>query len=214
MMTYPLRQTSRSASTRFFAYVQNTPWYRQFLQAAVATLADLAPGARILDIGTGPGRLLALLYHDLALNCVGVDADPAMLREARRYLRDSAIELVYVPAGQALPFSPHSFDAICFCSVLYLLKADEAWEMLRQARALLRPHGRIVILTASGARGQPLPRGGRHWTFTLWHRMTAAAGRRWVTDHLAGDFAQTHEMQYVCSSAFSRLATVEVLTAR
>jgi len=165
MMTYLPGQTSRSVSSRFFAHVQNTTWYRQFLQAAVVTLADLAPGSSILDIGTGPGRLLALLHHDLALHCIGVDADPAMLHEAQRYLQATSIELVHVPAGQALPFAPQSFDAICFCSVLYLLNADEVLEMLRQARILLRPRGRFVILTASGARGQPLAREGGHWTF-------------------------------------------------
>jgi ubiquinone/menaquinone biosynthesis C-methylase UbiE len=205
--------TSRSVQSRFFAYIQDTAWYRQFLHAAVEALADLAPGARILDVGTGPGRLLAVLHHELALNCVGVDADAAMLSEAHRYLQHTPIELVHVPFGLALPFPPNSFDAICFCSVLYLLEDHAALALLQQARMLLRPQGRIVILTASGATGMHLASGGRHWTFSLWRHLTSATGRQWQARHLASDFAQTYAMRYTCAPAMSHLATVEIMTA-
>ena len=43
----------------------------------------LAPGARLLDVGCGPG-IVALTLADLFADVVGVDADAEMLAEAQR----------------------------------------------------------------------------------------------------------------------------------
>lgn len=208
--SYPLE--SRSAQSRFFAYAQDTAWYLEFLTPVVSVLADLAPGSRVLDVGTGPGRLLAFLRQELSLDCVGVDVDPAMLLEARRRPELADVSLVHVALGEELPFAPHSFDAICFCSVLYLMGAGEGETLLQQARKLLRPQGRIVILTPWGAGSTGVAR--RHWTFYLWRRLTSSAGRDWQSQHMARNFAEKHGMAYACHSAFSNMATVEILTAR
>ncbi len=141
---------SRSAFSRFFARVQDAPWYHEFLRPVVTTLADLPAGALVVDVGTGPGQLLALLRQALAVECVGVDTDRAMLDEARRRPGLADVPLLQSTAGQALPLPLHSVDAICFCSVLYLLDTQEVMALLQQASQLLRPHGRIVILTPSG----------------------------------------------------------------
>jgi SAM-dependent methyltransferase len=135
-----------------------------------------------------------------------------MLIEARRQSALAGVSLVHVSAGQALPFQPETFDAICFCSVLYLLPREEELALLRQAQALLRPRGRIVILTPSGAARVHFPTAWQHWTFYLWRRLTASAGRQWQALCLAADFAQQQGMAYTCHSAFSGMATLEVLT--
>jgi ubiquinone/menaquinone biosynthesis C-methylase UbiE len=207
-----LHRTARSPQSRFFAFVQDTGWYREFLLPVVTALADLPPPSRVLDIGTGPGRLLALVQQELALQCVGVDVDPAMLAEARRLPDLSEVALVHVPVGQTLPFPPQTFDAICFCSVLYLLDPAAVDSMLHGAKQLLRPHGRMVILTPSGA--PPSRREARfhHWTFAVWRHLTAAAAHRWHTAHLASAFAQREAMTYACQSEFADLATIEILT--
>lgn len=206
------RNASRSPQSRFFAYVQETAWYHEFLQPVVTALADLAPTSRVLDIGTGPGRLLALIRQELALECVGMDADQAMLAEARRHPTLNDVALVHVPAGHVLPFPPQTFDAICFCSVLYLLHPAAVDTLLSQAKRLLRPQGRIVILTPSGVPSARLAASYRHWTFSLWRRLTAAAGHRWRTAQLACDFAQQADMTYTRHFAFADLATIELLT--
>jgi ubiquinone/menaquinone biosynthesis C-methylase UbiE len=202
---------SRTAQSRFFAYVQDTPWYQEFLRPVVISLRDVPAGSRVLDIGTGPGRLLAMLRQQLALECVGVDADRSMLLEAQGRPELADVPLVHVPVGQALPFQPQTFDVICFCSVLYLMQAEEGLALLQQAKALLCPAGRMIILTPSGADSRHDAPVRRHWTFYLWRRLTSSAGRQWQARQLAPDFAGKRGMTYACSTAFSGLATVEVL---
>lgn len=219
---------SRSAFSRFFAHVQDAPWYHEFLRPVVTTLADLPAGARVVDVGTGPGQLLALLRQALAVECVGVDTDRAMLDEARRRPGLADVLLLQSTAGQALPLPLHSVDAVCFCSVLYLLDAQEVEALLQQASQLLRPHGRIVILTPSGVVSAPdqsvsstplaLPlrrqqRRQWQWTFQLWRRLTASAGREWRRQRLVSDFATQQGMRYASQLAFSGMALLEVVTA-
>ena len=202
---------ARSGRAQFFTVVQDTPWYRDWLMAGVSAVADLPPGAKVLDVGTGPGKLLTLLRQKLSLDCVGVDADPAMLNEARRRRELDDVPLLHVPPGHSLPFPPGSFDAIYFCSVLYLMTADAAQALLAQASSLLRPHGRIIILTPTGAeRPHPSP-GWRHWTFHLWRHATAEAGRQWHSQRLAPQFAATQTMAYTCRPVLWGLASVEAL---
>jgi SAM-dependent methyltransferase len=208
------QRASRSAESRFFAYVQSIPWYRQLLMAVVTALADLAPGSRVLDVGTGPGHLLAMLHHTLALDGVGVDADLSMLAEARRLPALAEVPLIHVPAGDALPFPRHSFDAVCFCSVLYLMQTDAVEVLLKQAARLLRPHGRIVILTPSGEGRPHMPDGGFHWTFFLWRRLTSAMGGQWHAERIALSFAERQGMGYARHAVFSGMATVEVITTQ
>src|SRR5215469_15724539 len=103
-MQYQTTLESRSVQSRFFAHVQAASWYRAFLQPVVTSLADLPSGSRVLDIGTGPGKLLALLRQEVGCECIGVDADQTMLVEARREPALAGVSLVHVPAGQVLPF--------------------------------------------------------------------------------------------------------------
>jgi SAM-dependent methyltransferase len=72
-------------------YEEHRPDYAQ---AAVRWALELAPGARVVDLGAGTGKLTAVLVA-LGADVVAVEPDPAMLTELRRVL----------PAVRALPGS-------------------------------------------------------------------------------------------------------------
>ena len=70
--------------------------------------ALLPPPARVLDAGCGTGRV-AVRLTELGYDCVGVDADPEMLAEARR----GAPDLAWVLADLAtLDLPDHGFDLV------------------------------------------------------------------------------------------------------
>ena len=86
------------------AYAEHRPDYAE---AAVRWALELAPGARVLDLGAGTGKLTATLVQ-LGAEVVAVEPDPSMLAELRR-----ALPTVRALAGsaEAIPLPDSSVDA-------------------------------------------------------------------------------------------------------
>lgn len=78
---------------------------------------DASPGARVLEVGCGNGRLLANL-SEAGNVLVGVDRSEAMLREAIRRVPDA---LFVRASAEALPFRPGAFDAVLAVNVVHNL---------------------------------------------------------------------------------------------
>lgn len=78
---------------------------------AVVELARLAPGARALDIGCGPGAAVRAAAERLpAGHAAGVDPSPRMIRIAARRSRRLANVSFTVGGAESLPFGGESFD--------------------------------------------------------------------------------------------------------
>lgn len=110
------------------------------LQAALG--ADLG---RVLDIGTGTGRVAELLAPHAA-HVTGLDKSPEMLRIARARLQ-------HLPAGHAdlvlgdfaaLPAGDGAFDTVVFHQVLHFAQAPEV--ALAEAARVTRAGGRIAVV--------------------------------------------------------------------
>lgn len=97
----------------------------------------------VLEIAIGTGRNLAFYAADVRLT--GIDLSPAMLELARQ--RGAALgRAVDLRLGdaQALPFDDASFDAVV--STLALCTIPDPGRAVAEARRVLRPGGRIVLL--------------------------------------------------------------------
>jgi SAM-dependent methyltransferase len=113
--------------------------------------AMLRRGSRVLDAGSGTGRIaahLAAVGHEV----VGVDGDPVLVAAAAaehpgpRFLVGDLAELDLPAAGIAEPF-----DAIvCAGNVVTFLAPSTRREVLRRMRAHLRPDGRAAIGFGAG----------------------------------------------------------------
>jgi len=100
---------------------------------------------RLLDVGTGTGRIAELLSSNAA-HVVAFDKSPDMLRIARARLQDlraDSVELVQGDFAQ-LPFAARSFDTVLFHQVLHYAQAPEA--VLAGAARVTAPGGRIAIV--------------------------------------------------------------------
>lgn len=100
---------------------------------------------RLLDIGTGTGRM-AELFAPLADHTVAFDKSPEMLRIARARLQHFPADTVELVQGDftALPFADASFDTLLFHQVLHYAQAPEL--VLAEAARVTRPGGRIAIV--------------------------------------------------------------------
>ena len=119
-------------------------WWRRATVRAIPR----RPGSRILDLGTGTGRLAARLRDSGRV--VGVDVSTAMLQAARRTVRPGT-SLVQASAF-ALPFRPASFHAVASAFVLRNLQdLNEAFVELARVTA---PGGRIALVDITEPAGR------------------------------------------------------------
>jgi ubiquinone/menaquinone biosynthesis C-methylase UbiE len=100
---------------------------------------------RMLDIGTGTGRMLELLAPRVAA-ALGVDASRAMLALARARLARPGLEHCAVRLGDMyrLPLGDGGYDLVMLQMVLH--HAEDPAGVLAEAARVLRPGGRLVVI--------------------------------------------------------------------
>ena len=119
----------------------------QFFDWVVDQL-DPQPGQLVADVGCGPGTYQSRIAARGA-SIIGLDLSEGMLRECRTVAtqHDHSIALVRADA-QALPLATASCDLLLAAQMLYHVPDREL--ALREMRRVLKPGGRIVLVTGSG----------------------------------------------------------------
>jgi ArsR family transcriptional regulator len=115
------------------------------VEAALARLIADQPLGRLLDIGTGTGRMIELFAGD-AEHSTALDRSPEMLRMARAKLQNLAsgpIDLVQADF-YTLPLGDARFDTILLHQVLHYAQNPEA--VLNEAGRVAASGARIVIV--------------------------------------------------------------------
>ena len=127
--------------------LENVERNREQALAAV-TLAEVEPGAEILDCPCGFGRH-ALPLAESGYVVTGFDRSASQLAEAER--RRGPAEWPRLVRGdyRQLPFADASFDAVLtmFSSLGYL-ERDEDVSVMRELRRVLRPGRTLIVETA------------------------------------------------------------------
>jgi ubiquinone/menaquinone biosynthesis C-methylase UbiE len=113
-----------------------------------ASLAEVDPGAEILDCPTGFGRH-ALALADAGYLVTGLDRSPTLLAEAESRRGDAEWPRFVRGDYRELPFDDASFDAVfnLFSSLGYLGREGDTG-VLREFRRVLRPGGALIVETA------------------------------------------------------------------
>jgi SAM-dependent methyltransferase len=97
---------------------------------------------RVLDLGTGDGRLLALLKRGRPqLSSVGLDVSELMLGAAReRFVGDDRVELVHRDLDEPLPWLGR-FDAVASSMAIHHLAHERKHSLYREIFQMLEPGG-------------------------------------------------------------------------
>jgi ArsR family transcriptional regulator len=114
------------------------------VEAAIARVLGPAPIGRLVDIGTGTGRMIELLAPR-AQSALGVDRSPEMLRLARSKLAQSGLEADLRQGDMyALPLPSESADTVIVHQVLHYAQQPAA--AISEAARLAAPGGRLLII--------------------------------------------------------------------
>lgn len=118
------------------------------VEARLAQILHSAPLGRVLDVGTGTGRIVELFAAE-ASRLVAIDSSPEMLRLARAKIANLSPEIaskVDIKLGDfnMLPVGNGEFDTVIFHQVLHYAQHPEA--VIAEAIRTLAPGGRLVIV--------------------------------------------------------------------
>jgi ubiquinone/menaquinone biosynthesis C-methylase UbiE len=127
----------------------------QAVETALLSLIPENPRRRLLDIGTGTGRVLELLAPRCSM-ALGVDASKAMLALARSRL--SGPDLVHCSVRLAdmyrLPLADSSFDSVVLQMVLHY--AEDPGGAIAEAARVLQPGGELIVIDLAAHTRQDL----------------------------------------------------------
>jgi ubiquinone/menaquinone biosynthesis C-methylase UbiE len=203
-----------------FIKATRSGWYSEFLNPVVDSILGDPESNRVLDIGTGPGTLPQMLINqNQALRISAIDTSRAMIDEARKTVSHKNINFEYQTTNRPLPFASTEFDIVTLCSVLFLLDESTKANLISEALRILKPQGKIVILTPSGRK--PIlssffevwkyPFSINNYTFPIWKLATTGGARSWQRQKWSEKYARENQLNYTKSLAFNNNATIEIL---
>lgn len=130
-----------------YAWLARGTWFGRIYQRYLGDLAGSQPqGARLLDVGTGPGVLMGQINRkrpDLSL--VGLDKSYGMISQARRLSKGlGGASLAWVVGrAEALPFPSAFFDLVL--ATMSLHHWDHPVAAVVEIVRVLKPQGRAWI---------------------------------------------------------------------
>lgn len=149
----------RSAYARLLeARLRSLAAYREMMahhrQRRLMHLGDL-PAGLLLDVGCGSGKFLHRM-RKRGWRVVGIDFDPQAIRQAREKYGITA----YTGDLREIDLRERDFDAIVMNHAIE--HVERPVELLRACRTLLRPGGRLVLITPN-ATSTAQRRYGPYW---------------------------------------------------
>ena len=156
------------------------------LRASIADQLKLGPGDRVLDVGSGTGRLAVVLAQRVGPtgSVNGIDPSMEMVTRAMANARRAGVPATFQEAfAQQLPFSDASFDALtCTLALHHVVDHDRPTAVAEMYR-VLRPGGTLLIGELQApSRGRRWPRLHHFWAGDTIEQARDLTGRAGFTD--------------------------------
>jgi ubiquinone/menaquinone biosynthesis C-methylase UbiE len=198
--------------SKFFSNLQEAPWYREFLNPVIN---QIDTSANLLDIETGSGKMLEILFTEKNVVCIGTDTNKYMLKEAAEKLKNTGVKLKLTPKGKPLNFEKNSFDYITICSVFFHLEEKEINTMLHEYLQLLKKNGKIIILTPTGS-GNLFKLSKQYFSLKnlsiyIWYRATKNSAQLWIKNKYLLKYSAKNQLKYKSEIVMNGFAQLEII---
>ena len=199
--------------SKFFSNLQEAPWYRSFLNPVINEVSEKG---KLLDIGTGSGKMIQILSNEKGIECTGVDKNAEMIKEANNKLKDSNVKIIEIEVNKKLPFEDHSFNYVTICSVLFHLNTENKDLMLEDSIRLLKENGKIIVLTPSGK--------GSFFSLTknffsiknlsiyIWFYATRSRAKLWNKENYLKEYSGKNKLHYSSQMVMKGFAQLEIIS--
>ena len=159
--TSPISRVTRSREEARASYDKMSGWYdllaglseKKYKDMGLQIL-DIQNGEQVLEVGFGTGQCLLKMVECAGETggIFGVDLSPGMLEVAQAKLHKAGIgDSVEICLGDAaeLPYADNSFDAVYSSFSLELFDTPEIPVVLSDCQRVLKPGGRLCIVSMS-----------------------------------------------------------------
>jgi len=199
--------------SKFFSNIQEAPWYRSFLNPVIN---EVSTEGKLLDIGTGSGKLIQILSNEKDIECVGVDTNAEMLNEAKIKLKKTNVKLIKIEPNKTFNFENGSFNYITICNVLFHLKEGQIDFILNDAQRLLKKDGKIIVLTPTG-NGNILTLTKNYFSIknygiNIWFYATKNRAKLWMNNNYLKLYATKNNLNYKSEIVMNGFAQLEIIT--
>jgi ubiquinone/menaquinone biosynthesis C-methylase UbiE len=121
----------------------------QAFREHLVTLARVAPGDAVLDIGCGTGSLAIAAKRRVGASGAvsGIDASPEMIARARRKAAKARLDVTFsTGVVEALAFTDRQFDAVLSTLMLHHLPREPRRRCMVEVHRVLKPGGRMLAV--------------------------------------------------------------------
>jgi len=158
---YPVLRVNRTKAQAKESYDKMSPFYdyfagifeQKYRNMALKRL-NITKGETVLEIGFGTGHCLKQMAEVVGEEgrVYGIDISSGMLVASRRRLEKAGlrnrVELTCDDAMK-MPYTDNTFDAVFSSFALELFDSPEIPQVLAEIRRVLRPNGRVGVISMS-----------------------------------------------------------------
>jgi ubiquinone/menaquinone biosynthesis C-methylase UbiE len=142
--------------SRFYDFFAG-PFERKYRDMALERL-NVKEGEKVLEIGFGTGHCMEQIAKKVGKvgKAYGIDISSGMLRETEKRLERAGLAgRVELRCGDAtkLPYEGNKLDAVFMSFTLELFDTPEIPEVLGEIRRVLKPNGRLGVVSMSRENG-------------------------------------------------------------
>ncbi len=125
--------------------IRSLHYPNEAIEQALLDIAGPGPFRRVVDFGTGTGRMLTL-FAPRAGEAEGIDLSHHMLTVARANLEREGVPVARVRQGDvtAVPFENETADLVIIHQVLHYVDAPN--RVIAEAARILQPGGRLLVV--------------------------------------------------------------------